>query len=142
MTKGSISLTKIESGTFIQGNLEAHTDIRIDGEVEGVIKTSHKLFIGASGSFKGEASAQHLDLCGRFEGSLFVEKKMAMHAGAHFEGEAKVGSISIEEGAHFQGLCDMSEAVQILSKQPKTKQLHPEGLALENKFGEQEASVS
>ena len=107
MNKKGIQLTKIEKGTFLKGSIEADTDIRIDGVVEGVLKTSQKIFIGETGKFKGHAIAKNIDMCGKFDGEIHVEKKLFLKETAILTGDIRVGLIEIEEGAYFKGKCDI-----------------------------------
>ena len=125
MPKEIIRLTKLEAGTYIKGTIKADADLRIDGKVEGALKTSQKLFIGDSGIFKGEATADHMDICGHFQGSVHVKHKLFVSKTAHLEADVYVGSIEVEEGAHFQGKCFMMNAETADKDQIKTKQLHP-----------------
>jgi len=133
MSKEGIRLTKIEIGTFIEGTIKADADLRIDGEVKGTLKTSQRIFIGTSGSFKGEATAESFDICGRFEGTIKAKGKLILRKTAHFIGDISVGNLEIEEGAHFQGHCDMGGAAETAEDQSKMKQLNPENEKQKNK---------
>ena len=125
MPRETIRLTKLEEGTYSKGSSEADVDLRIDGKIEGKLKTSQKIYIGCSGVFKGEATANNMDLCGHFQGTINVKHKLFIGKSARLEGDVYVGSIEIEEGAHFIGKCFMLGALKSKEDQTKTKQLHP-----------------
>ena len=125
MNKKGIQLTKIEKGTFLKGSIGADTDIRIDGVVEGVLKTSQKIFIGETGTFKGQAIAKNIDLCGKLDGEIHVEKKLFLKETAILTGDIRVGSIEIEEGAYFKGKCNVIKTLGTSSISPKMKSLDP-----------------
>lgn len=125
MSRETIRLTKLDSGTYIRGTIEADADLRIDGQVEGVLKTSQKIFIGESGAFNGEAAADSMDICGHFKGTVHVKHKLFLGKSAYLEGDVNVGSIEIEDGAHFQGKSFMLGANSDSKDETKTKQLHP-----------------
>ena len=125
MNKKGIQLTKIEKGTFLKGSIGADTDKRIDGVVEGVLKTSQKIFIGETGKFKGQAIAKNIDLCGKLDGEIHVEKKLFLKETAILTGDIRVGSIEIEEGAYFKGKCNVIKTLGTSSISPKMKSLDP-----------------
>tara|TARA_S200000501_G_scaffold117702_2_gene110505 strand:- start:164 stop:598 length:435 start_codon:yes stop_codon:yes gene_type:complete len=125
MNKKGIQLTKIEKGTFLKGSIGADTDIRIDGVVEGELKTSQKIFIGETGTFKGQAIAKNIDLCGKLDGEIHVEKKLFLKETAILTGDIRVGSIEIEEGAYFKGKCNVIKTVGTSSISSKMKSLDP-----------------
>ncbi len=125
MNKKGIQLTKIEKGTFLKGSIGADTDIRIDGVVEGELKTSQKIFIGETGKFKGQAIAKNIDLCGKLDGEIHVEKKLFLKETAILTGDIRVGSIEIEEGAYFKGKCNVIKTLGTSSISPKMKSLDP-----------------
>ena len=125
MNKKGIQLTKIEKGTFLKGSIGADTDIRIDGVVEGELKTSQKIFIGETGKFKGQAIAKNIDLSGKLDGEIQVEKKLFLKETAILTGDIRVGSIEIEEGAYFKGKCNVIKTLGTSSISPKMKSLDP-----------------
>ncbi len=61
---------KIAQGTKIKGNIEAKGCFRIDGCVEGSVKTPGKVVIGKEGCVKGELECENADIEGKFSGNL------------------------------------------------------------------------
>ena len=60
----------IAQGTKILGDLNSEGDFRIDGSVEGNIKTSGKVVVGKSGSIKGTLQGTDAYFEGKFSGKL------------------------------------------------------------------------
>ena len=48
----------IGNGTVIKGEIESNGDIRIDGRVEGILKSNGKIVLGQNGSIEGAATTK------------------------------------------------------------------------------------
>ena len=90
----------ISKNTTIIGDIKAEGDFRIDGVLEGSLKTKGRVILGADGSIKGNIEASNADIEGIFSGQLKVEKTLTVKTIATISGEVTVGKLSIEPGAH------------------------------------------
>lgn len=81
--------------------------LRIDGRLEGEIHTKGTLEVGEHAVIKGIITAGILISNGTINGSITAIEKVQLLKSGVLIGEVRTPSFSMEEGAHFQGLCDM-----------------------------------
>ena len=99
----------IGNGTIIKGEIESNGDIRIDGRVEGVLRSNGKIVLGEKGSVEGEMYCKQADLSGRVLGKITVEELTSLKSKSRIEGELTTKQLFIEVGAIFTGKCDMGK---------------------------------
>ena len=112
----------IGNGTEIKGDIVAKGDIRIDGKIIGNLTTQHKLIIGETGYIEGEIKAAIADISGKAKGKLFASQISFLRSTANFEGELTTDKLVIEEGAIFNGTCNMKKATDDTEQQKDAKQ--------------------
>ena len=108
---------KIAQGTKITGNIEAKGGFRIDGCVEGSIKTPGKVVIGKDGFVKGDLECENADIEGKFLGNIKISGTLCLRNSAFIEGEAIVGKLAIEPGATFNATCTMKGAIKAINNE-------------------------
>ncbi len=97
----------IAKNTTIIGDIKAVGDFRIDGVLEGSLKTKGRVIIAAEAVVKGDVEASNADIEGEFSGNLKVEKILTVKTIAKISGDVVVGKLSIEPGATFNASCIM-----------------------------------
>ena len=65
----------IAQGTKIVGDFNSEGDFRIDGTVEGNIKTTGKVVVGKSGFIKGSLQGTDAHFEGKFSGKLAFQAR-------------------------------------------------------------------
>ncbi|MBG7629599.1 MAG: polymer-forming cytoskeletal protein [Bacteroidetes bacterium] len=114
----------IGSNTSIVGDVISEGDFRIDGKVEGTIKTGGRVVIGKSGTAIGKIECSDADIEGKFSGELQVNNLLTLKSSAKISGDVIIGKLSVEPGAEFNASCAMKGAVKELnneqSKQKKS----------------------
>ncbi len=119
---------KIAQGTSYNGDITSQGSFRIEGKVEGTIKTSGKVVIGKTGEVEGEITCESADIEGAFKGDISVNATLVLRSTANVNGKANIDKLSVEPGAVFNATCTMKGAVKDLgseskrSKGEKTKQ--------------------
>lgn len=98
---------RIERNTKIKGDIISEADFRIDGKLDGNVKTSGKIVIGKGGLIKGKVECVNADIEGSFNGELIVNDLLALKASAVIEGTVSVAKLSVEPGATFNASCTM-----------------------------------
>jgi len=114
----STSQNIIAQGTKIVGDIASQGPFRIDGTVEGNVKTSGKVVVGKSGLIKGTLTGENADFEGKFSGKLILSGTLSLKSTAHIEGEVQVNKLAVEPGANFNATCSMKGAVKSLSNEP------------------------
>jgi len=92
---------------IFKGELSADEDLLIKGRVEGSIKHSSSLTIGDGGHVKANVAAEYIAVEGRVEGDLNGSKCVKIRETAKVDGNIVSPSVSLVEGATFNGKIDM-----------------------------------
>ena len=100
----------IAAGTVIDGTLNADSDTRINGTILGQMHVKGRAIVAEPGTVKGTFLAEEATVSGAVEGDLMVEKKLILTATARVTGTIRASRLVVEEGACFNGECQMGEA--------------------------------
>ncbi|NRD22135.1 polymer-forming cytoskeletal protein [Winogradskyella litoriviva] len=112
----------IAQGTKIVGDIASQGPFRIDGTVEGNVKTSGKVVVGKSGYIKGTLQGENADFEGKFSGKLILSGTLSLKSTAHIEGEVHITKLAVEPGATFNATCSMKGTVKSLSNEASRPQ--------------------
>jgi len=112
----------IGKNTSITGDIISEGDFRIDGKVDGTIKTSGRVVIGKIGSANGKVECNNADIEGKFSGELFVSNLLTLKDTAKISGEVVIGKLSVEPGAEFNATCVMKGSVKELKNEQTSKE--------------------
>ncbi len=102
----------IGKGTTISGNIESFGNVRVEGKVEGDIKTKSKASFGDSAVVIGNVLAQNADVSGEIKGVIEVQEVLTLRPSAVIHGDVITGKLIIEEGAIFNGSCKMGAVIK------------------------------
>ena len=91
-----------------KGELSADEDLLIQGKIEGTIKHSSSLTIGESGHIKADTTAEYIVVEGSVDGDLHGARSVKVRETADISGNICSPSVSLVEGATFNGNIDMS----------------------------------
>ena len=112
----------VAKNTTIVGDIKSDGDFRIDGTLEGTLKTQGRVIIGVDGFINGTVEAANADIEGKFSGTLQVFKTLTIKATANISGAVSIGKLSIEPGATFNATCVMKGTLKdINAKNDKQK---------------------
>ncbi|MDC8002379.1 polymer-forming cytoskeletal protein [Aequorivita todarodis] len=100
---------RINEGTKLKGDVSSTGFFRIDGIVEGNVKTPSKVVLGKTGVIIGTLTCENADIEGRFEGNLQVSGTLSLRATAVIEGDVTVGKLAVEPGATMNASCVMQD---------------------------------
>jgi cytoskeletal protein CcmA (bactofilin family) len=100
---------RIEKNTKIKGDIVSEADFRIDGKLDGNVKTSGKVVIGKGGYIHGKVECVNADIEGSFNGELMVSDLLSLKSSAVIEGTVHVSKLAVEPGATFNAACSMKE---------------------------------
>ena len=122
MTEGASSQNIIAQGTKMVGDFNSEGDFRIDGIIEGNIKTSGKVVVGKSGLIKGTLHGTDAYFEGKFSGKLALSGTLTLKSSAHVEGEVVVGKLAVEPGVTFNVTCVMKGTVKEMNNGGQSQQ--------------------
>ena len=111
----------IGANTTFKGDIISEGDFRIDGKIEGTIKTSARIILGKQGKIIGKVVCDNADIEGTINGDLKVENMLSLKSSAKIQGEVVMGKLSVEPGAEFNVTCSMKGAVKELKHGKKSE---------------------
>lgn len=125
MVENTSSQNIISNGTKLKGDLNSEGDFRVDGMIEGNVKTTGKVVVGKSGLIKGTLQGTDAYFEGKFSGKLALSGTLTLKSSAHIEGEVVVGKLAVEPGASFNVTCVMKGTVKEMNnggqRKPETE---------------------
>lgn len=119
--ESSTQQNRIAQGTTIVGDILSEGGFRIDGAIQGTIKTPGKVVVGKSGIINGTLEGTNADFEGRFSGKMKLSGVLSLKSSAFIEGEVEIGKLAVEPGATFNAVCNMKGAVKELNKGEQRK---------------------
>ena len=101
-----------------KGELSAEEDLVILGTIEGSINHKQRLTIGVGGTVRANVEAQLVIIEGSIEGDVRAEKSVSVKETAHMTGNITAPSVTILQGATFNGSVDMGNGRTAKAAQP------------------------
>ncbi len=108
----------VDSGCILKGELEFSNSFRIDGRVEGTIRSRAELVIGEDGLVEGEIDVARCLVGGTVKGTIKASEKVVLHATAKVHGEIHAPAVVMEDGAFLEGKVEMAAGAKV---PPNTK---------------------
>lgn len=100
----------IGKGTIVEGNIETYGNIRIEGKVNGSVKSKSKIALGQSSYVDGNIIAQNAEISGEVKGVVEVSDQLILRPTATIDGDIVTNKLIVESGASFNGGCKMGVA--------------------------------
>ena len=92
-----------------KGELRAQEDIKIEGRIEGSIHHQQRVVVGNKGEVVATVNAQSIDVDGKVQGDITARKSIKVSQSAVVRGNLRAPSVSINEGANFNGGVTMEQ---------------------------------
>jgi len=99
--------TIIGPSVRVEGNFRGEGNITVQGVVQGTLKNSHNLNVGAQAKIKADVETKNLFLAGEIKGNVKVLEKTDLKSTAKILGNLETKKLSVEEGAIINGKCMM-----------------------------------
>ena len=99
----------MDQGTEFEGELRFKDTFRIDGSVKGRIVSDNTLIVGESGRVDAEIVCGVVSIRGTVSGRVHGRERIELLAGSRVQATLVSPKLLIEDGAFFQGQCDMSQ---------------------------------
>ena len=104
-----------------KGELRAQEDIKIEGRIEGSIHHQQRVVVGNKGEVVASVHAQSIDVDGKVQGDITARKSVKVSQSAVVRGNIRAPSVSITEGANFNGGVTMEQNAGSLGSSTSTK---------------------
>jgi len=119
--KKQLERNSIGKNTTIVGDVQSEGDFRIDGILEGNLRTDGRVVVGETGTVKGTVHCVNADIAGKYVGELEVANTLTVHGTANIAGNVFIGKLSVEPGAVFNATCSMKGTVKELKNHETTQ---------------------
>jgi cytoskeletal protein CcmA (bactofilin family) len=97
----------VDSGCTIRGELEFANSFRIDGTLEGTVRSRSELVVGEAGVVTGEIEVARCLVGGQVRGKVRASEQVVLHATARVWAEIRTPALVMEEGAFLEGTVTM-----------------------------------
>lgn len=97
------------ANTSIVGNINAGSDIRIDGSLQGNIECAGKVIIGEQSRIQGNIIATNAEINGKVNGNLTIRETLTLKSTSNIEGDITTQVLIIEPQAVLNGSCKMQD---------------------------------
>ena len=111
MAKNEQEFTQIGRSVQVDGDITGKTDLRIAGKVYGNISIDGELILEKYAIVEGDVKCGAAILAGSIKGDVDCKTKLILQDNSKIVGNVKAEQLIINEGAIFQGNCDMNEAL-------------------------------
>lgn len=97
----------IDKDTEVKGDVRFKESFRIDGKFKGKILAGNTLIIGESAQVNADIEVKNISINGRVKGSIIARESTEIFSLGRVTGQIITGKLTVEEGAFFQGTCQM-----------------------------------
>jgi len=111
--------TIIGASVSVEGDFNGKGDVIIEGKLKGSVKTGQNITIGEQAVVEAEIKAANAFIAGVVKGNINVKEKLELTKTAQIFGNINSKSISIEDGAIFNGQCTMKQDNQTEKNSPE-----------------------
>ena len=99
-------------GVEFKGTISYSGTVRIDGSLEGEIRTDGTLLIGEDAVVQAKVSAGTVVCKGKITGDVMAKERVNLRAPAVITGSVKTPMLSMEDGVLFNGGLEMRQGVR------------------------------
>lgn len=118
--------TVVGPSVKIQGDLNSEGNIRIEGHVNGKVKTTQNVYVGQSAKITADILAGNSTIAGEVQGNIKVSGNLILQATAKINGDISCSVLRVEDGALFTGKCSMSGGAEKTSAKHSVPEPEPE----------------
>jgi cytoskeletal protein CcmA (bactofilin family) len=108
----------MDVGTEFHGELRFRNTFRIDGKLRGRIVSENTLIVGESGEVDAEIECGVVSIRGTVSGRIQGRERIELLAGSKVQATLVSPRLVIEEGAFFQGDCEMTPTAAASAGRP------------------------
>ena len=112
-----------KTSSILGPELEIHGDVKVSGslliygKVFGNIQSNGAVRTASGSEVTGNISAKEVTIGGKVDGDVDVDKKVTLGDTSALTGNLKANILTIEEGAKFEGVCNMANNGQPINKE-------------------------
>lgn len=104
--------TLIGENTLFKGEITTQSQIRIDGDVQGDIRTTGQVMVSQSGRVKASITAREVVVGGVVKGDIFASERVAILQSGMVLGRIYSPLLSVEDGGLVEGVCSITPRIR------------------------------
>jgi cytoskeletal protein CcmA (bactofilin family) len=108
-------------GLEMTGEISFTTGVRVNGIINGKVRSEAVLEIGPGGKVDAEITIRKILINGEFRGVIHASDRVEIHKDGKAYGDIYTPCLIIEAGALFEGRCNMSDAKKSQAKEAGAK---------------------
>ncbi len=116
----------IDRDTEINGDIKFNDSFRVDGTFKGKIISGNALIIGEGGNVEADIDVANISVNGVVKGTLKASESVQIFSLGRVTGEIITPKLIVEDGAFFQGSCQME--LKVLDTKSKVQEDKPDKL--------------
>lgn len=97
----------IDRGCSVEGKLMFDGTVQVNGDFRGEILSDGTLIVGPEAKISARIQIDTVVIEGSVEGTIEAKRKIDLRNGGKFIGDIATPALAMEEGAIFQGRCQM-----------------------------------
>jgi cytoskeletal protein CcmA (bactofilin family) len=105
--EGALSI--IATGMKVTGDIDSYGVVKVEGRVEGSIRSSRQVLVGRQGVVQGDIETREAIIGGTVEGTITCGERVEIQATAVVNGDVVTRTIAIAEGGKINGSVKMEE---------------------------------
>lgn len=105
-------MSVIGTGMRVIGDVESNGVLKIDGTIDGSVRSAQQLLLGKTGVINGDVYAVDAILGGAVVGTILVADRVEIQGTSSVQGDIHTKSIVVFEGGMINGAVRMGEALQ------------------------------
>ena len=111
----------LDRGSHFHGELTFEETFRIDGKFEGKIRSGSQLILGETADVDAEIEVGRVSINGTVKGRIRALERIDLLPRARVFADLSSPILKIEEGAHFEGSCQMGNepVLNVVGIQPR-----------------------
>lgn len=113
--------TVIGPSVKVKGDFNCQGNIIVEGAVEGNLKTNGSLEVGDKAKISANVEAKEAKIGGEISGNVKIKGFLNITGTAKIFGDIEAATLSIEQGAIFNGKCVMAGSAPETGKPSKDK---------------------
>lgn len=116
---GEGAMSIIAAGMTVTGDIDSAGVVKVEGRVEGGVRTARQVLIGRQGEVKGDIETREAVIGGRVEGTITATERVDVQATASVNGDIHTKSIVVQEGGKINGTVKMTDSAAARSAEQK-----------------------
>jgi cytoskeletal protein CcmA (bactofilin family) len=97
----------IGAGSVVEGTLRAGGNVHVAGTVNGNVEVKGRTVVMPGGVVDGELTSASAEVGGHIKGQVVCSERLVLKATAVIDGDIRTAKLVIEDGATFNGRCQM-----------------------------------